>query len=164
MWEGGTKQTLDGAIYAKEIKKVLLEGRRGKVDYDPSKPVYCFWDLGHADHTSIWFIQRIGMYYNVIDFYQCRMQKVPHYTKYMKDLNYIYGKIYLPHDGANETLAARSVEKQVRDAFPGIPVVIVPRVPKKEMGIKAARLVFDFCNFDEENTSEGWQCLCKWTV
>lgn len=162
VWEGHTKQTLDGAIYAKEIKKVLLEGRRGKVPYDPSKPVYCFWDLGHADHTSIWFIQRVGMYYNVIDFYQNRMEKVPHYTAMMKDKGYVYGKIYLPHDGENETLAARSVAKQVRDAFPGIGVQIVPRVAKKEMGIRAARLVFDFCNFDEDNTSEGWQCLCRY--
>jgi phage terminase large subunit len=70
VWEGHTKQTLDGAIYAKEIKKVLTDGRRGKVPYDPSKPVYCFWDLGHADHTSIWFVQRVGMYYNMIHFYQ----------------------------------------------------------------------------------------------
>jgi len=162
VWEGHTKQTLDGAIYAKEIKKVLLDGRRGKVPYDPSKPVFCFWDLGHADHTSIWFVQRVGMYYNMIHFYQCRMEKVPHYTKYMKDLGYTYGKIYLPHDGENETLAARSVAKQVRDAFPSIPVTIVPRVPKKEMGIRAARLVFDFCNFDEDETSEGWQCLCRY--
>lgn len=162
VWEGNTKHTVDGAIYAKEIRKVLLEERRGKVPYDPSKPVFCFWDLGHADHTSIWFIQRVGMYYNVIDFYQNRMEKVPHYTKEMKDRNYVYGRIFLPHDGANETLAARSVEKQVRDAFPGIPVVVVPRVAKKEMGIKAARLVFDFCNFDEDKTSEGWQCLCRY--
>jgi phage terminase large subunit len=162
VWEGHTKQTLDGAIYAKEIKKVLTDGRRGKVPYDPSKPVYCFWDLGHADHTSIWFVQRVGMYYNMIHFYQCRMEKVPHYTKYMKDLGYVFGKIYLPHDGDNETLAARSVLKQVKDAFPGIPVVIVPRIAKKEMGIRAARLVFEFCNFDEDETSEGWQCLCRY--
>lgn len=162
VWEGHTKQTLDGAIYAKEIKKVLLDGRRGKVPYDPSKPVYCFWDLGHADHTSIWFVQRVGMFYNMINFYQNRMEKVPHYTQMMKDLGYIYGKIYLPHDGENETLAARSVAKQVRDAFVGIPVTIVPRVPKKEMGIRAARLVFEFCNFDEDLTSEGWQCLCRY--
>lgn len=162
VWEGHTKQTLDGAIYAKEIKKVLTDGRRGRVPYDTSKPVYCFWDLGHADHTSIWFVQRVGMYYNMIHFYQCRMEKVPHYTKYMKDLGYSYGKIYLPHDGDNETLAARSVSKQVRDAFPGIPVAIVPKVAKKEMGIRAARLVFDFCNFDEDETSEGWQSLCRY--
>lgn len=162
VWEGHTKQTLDGAIYAKEIKKVLLDGRRGKVPYDPSKPVFCFWDLGYADHTSIWFVQRVGMYYNLINFHQNRMEKVPYYTKYMKDLNYSYGKIYLPHDGENETLASRSVAKHVRDAFPGVPVTIVPRVAKKEMGIRAARTVFDFCNFDEDNTSEGWQCLCRY--
>ena len=161
VWEGYTKQTLDGAIYAKEIKKVLADGRRGKVPYDPAKPVYVFWDLGHADHTSIWFIQRVGMYYNIINFYQNRLEKVPHYIEHMQSLNYNYGSIYLPHDGENETLASRSVAKIVRDVYPG-KVKIVPRVAKKEMGIRAARLIFDFCNFDEDNTSEGWQCLCRY--
>jgi len=161
VWEGHTKQTLDGAIYAKEIKKVLVDGRRGKVPYDPSKPVHAFWDLGHADHTSIWFVQRVGMYYNVINFYQNRLEKVPHYIEMMQSFEYNYGTIYLPHDGENETLASRSVAKIVRDSYPG-KVKIVPRVAKKEMGIRAARMIFDFCNFDEDNTSEGWQCLCRY--
>ncbi len=163
VWEGHTKQTLDGAIYAKEIKKVLLENRRGKVEYDPTRPVHTFWDLGHADHTSIWFIQRVGMYYNVIDFYQNQFEKIPHYIKHLQDQPYIYGTHYLPHDGDNETLAARSVATFVRTAYPGPgKVKIVPRVAKKENGIRAARVVFDFCNFDEEHTSEGWQCLCRY--
>src|SRR6185369_8495329 len=47
VWEGFTKQTLDGAIYAEELRQVLTEGRRKRVPYDPFKPVYTFWDLGH---------------------------------------------------------------------------------------------------------------------
>jgi phage terminase large subunit len=163
VWEGMTKQTLTGAIYAKEIKKVLLEHRRGVVQYDPTKPVHTFWDLGHADHTSIWFIQRIGMYYNVINFYQNQFEKIPHYIKHLQDQEYIYGTHFLPHDGDNETLAARSVAHFVRVAYPGPgKVKIVPRVAKKEDGIRAARVIFDFCNFDEDKTSEGWQCLCRY--
>ena len=161
VWQGHTKQTLNGAIYAKEIKKVLLEGRRGPVPYDSTKPVHSFWDLGHADHTSIWFVQTVGMYYNIVNFYQNRLEKIPHYIEHLQSLRYNYGFHYLPHDGENETLASRSVAKFVRDAYPG-KVKIVPRVSKKEVGIRAARVVFDFCNFDEDNTSEGWQCLCRY--
>ncbi|MBY0308966.1 MAG: PBSX family phage terminase large subunit, partial [Phycisphaerales bacterium] len=57
VWEGETVQVIDGAIYAKEIKAVLAEGRRTKVRYDPSRPVHTFWDLGRSDRTSIWFVQ-----------------------------------------------------------------------------------------------------------
>ena len=136
----------------------MLDVRRGKVDYDASKPVYTFWDLGHNDHTAIWFVQRVGMYYNLIHCYQNRLEKIPHYLEYLQNLSYNYGYHYLPHDGDHETLAARSVAKQLRDKYPKM-VKIVPRIAKKDMGIKAARIVFDLCNFNEESTAEGWQCL-----
>ncbi len=161
VWEGNTKQTLSGAIYAKEIKKVLLDGRRGKVPYDVSRPVHTFWDLGHSDHTSIWFVQQVGVEYNVINYFQDHLQKIPYYLEQLQSLRYNYGFHYLPHDADNETLASRSVARIVRDAYPG-KVKVVPRVPKKIVGIRAARVIFDLCNFDEENTADGWQCLCRY--
>ena len=161
VWEGNTKQTIDGAIYAQEIKKVLLENRRGKVVYDSSRPVHTFWDLGHADKTAIWFIQQVGVEYNLINYYENNLQKIPHYLEHLQSLGYVYGKHHLPHDAENETLASRSVAKMVREVYPG-QVKIIPRVAKKVHGIRAARVVFDLCNFDEENTSEGWQCLCRY--
>lgn len=162
VWEGHTKQTLDGAIYAQEIKKVLLDGRRGKVPYDASRPVHTFWDLGHADQTAIWFVQQVGVEYNIINYFQDRLQKIPYYLEHLQSLKYNYGFHYLPHDAENETLASRSTAKFVRDVYPG-KVKIVPRVSRKIVGIRAARVVFDLCNFDEENTSDGWQCLCRYT-
>lgn len=161
VWGGHTRQTLIGAIYAKEIKKVLLDERRGKVSYDPSRPVHTFWDLGHDDFTSIWFVQQVGVEYNCINYFQDRLQKIPYYLEYLQSLKYNYGFHYLPHDGDNETLASRSTAKFVRDAYPG-KVKIVPRVTKKVVGIRAGRVVFDLCNFDEENTADGWQCLCRY--
>ncbi len=161
IWEGNTKQVLDGAIYAEEIKRVLVDGRRGKVAYDPSRPVHTFWDLGHDDYTSIWFSQQVGVEYNLINFYQNRLQKIAHYVEYLQAAKYNYGYHYLPHDADNETLASRSVARIVRDSYPG-KVRIVPRVSQKVVGIRAGRQVFDLCNFDEELTSDGWQCLCRY--
>lgn len=161
VWEGHTKQVLDGAIYAKEIKKVLLEGRRGKVPYDPQRPVHTFWDLGHDDYTSIWFVQQVGVEYNIIRFFQDRLEKIPYYIEKLQEFKYMYGRHYLPHDANNETLASRSVFRIVNEAYPK-QVTLVPRVPQKIVGIRAARIVFDLCNFDEENTADGWQCLCRY--
>lgn len=160
VWEGFTKQTLDGAIYADELRQTLIDGRRKKVVYDPFKPVYTFWDLGHSDMTAIWFIQRVGMEYNVINYYQNRLKKLPHYLEHFKNLGYNYGTVYQPHDADNETLAARSIANLTRVA--GYKVIVVNRPAKKAVGINAARTVFELCNFDEENTKDGWQCLSRY--
>lgn len=160
VWEGNTKQTLDGAIFADEIKKVIKEGRRGYVPYDPSRPVQTFWDLGHSDHTAIWFIQQVGIEYNIINYYQDHLKKIGFYLEHLQSLHYVYGKCYMPHDADNETLASRSIKKITQEA--GFKVVIVPRIAKKVLGINASRTIFDLCNFDEANTADGWQCLCRY--
>jgi len=160
VWEGYTKQTLDGAIYADELRQTLIDGRRKKVAYDPFKPVYTFWDLGHSDRTAIWFIQRVGMEYNVINYYENRLKKLPHYLEHMKSLGYNYGTVYQPHDADNETLASRSIAALTRAA--GFKVIVVQRPAKKAVGINAVRTVFELCNFDEENTKDGWQCLSRY--
>ena len=161
VWEGHTKVVLDGAIYAEEIKNILKEGRRGKVPYDPSRAVHTFWDLGHDDNTSIWFVQQVGVEYNIINYFEDRLKKIPYYLEQLQDLKYNYGFHYIPHDGDNETLAGRSVKKQIQDIYPG-KVKVVPRVSAKVVGIRAARAIFSLCNFDEENTADGWQCLTRY--
>ncbi len=162
IWEGHTKQTLDGAIYAEELQACLLEGRRREVKYDPFKPVITAWDLGHSDKTAIWFIQRSGLEYNLIHYYENRLKKLPHYTQYMESLKYSYSVIYQPHDADNETLAARSIASLTRKAFPNAKVIVVQRPSKKVVGINAARTIFELCNFDLAGTADGWQCLSRY--
>ncbi len=162
IYEGNTKQTLDGAIYAEEILKTLQDGRRCHVPHDPSKPVITAWDLGHSDKTAIWFIQRAGMEYNIIDYYENRLKKAPHYFEIMQSKPYNYSVIYQPHDADNETLAARSISSMTRKAFPNAKVIVVQRPSKKAVGINAARTIFELCNFDEKNTADGWQCLSRY--
>jgi phage terminase large subunit len=162
VWEGFTKQTLDGAVYSEEILKALKDERRGKVPHDPSKPVITAWDLGHSDKTAIWFIQRVGLEFNLIHYYENRLKKLGHYVEYLESLKYQYSVHYQPHDADNETLAARSISSQTRKAFPNAKVVVVQRPSKKVVGINAARTVFELCNFDEAGTADGWQCLSRY--
>lgn len=163
VWEGHTKIVLDGAIYADEIKEVLLSNpsRRGKVPYNSSKPVFTCWDLGHSDKTAIWFIQKIGMEFNLIHYYENSLKKMPFYIKYLQEAGYVYEKHYLPHDGDAETLSNVTPKKQLKDANLG-DVRIVKRPSKKFVGINAVRSVFPLCNFDEDNTADGWQCLTNY--
>jgi phage terminase large subunit len=162
IWEGFTKQTLDGAIYADEIRQTLLDGRRKRIPHDPTKPVFLAWDLGHSDKTAIWFIQRSGLEFNLIDYYENRLKKLPHYHEILRSKPYNYSVMYQPHDADNETLAARSIASMTRKAFPNSKIVVVNRPSKKVVGINAARTIFELCNFDEANTADGWQCLSRY--
>jgi phage terminase large subunit len=160
VWEGHTKQVLEGAIYAEELLQVLKENRKGVVKYNPSKPVFTCWDLGHSDKTAIWFVQKIGLEYNLIDYHQDRLKKMPHYIKVLQDKGYNYSTMYLPHDGDAETLSNVTPKKQLQDV--GFTVRIVERPSKKAVGINAARSIFPLCNFDEAKTADGWQCLQRY--
>ncbi len=161
IWEGHTKQVLDGAIYADEIRQVIKDNRIGKVPYDPSRVVHTAWDCGHSDQTAIWFIQTVGMYYNIIDYFQDSLKKIGYYQEILREKKYNYGIHYLPHDADNETLASRSVNQLMISA--GFkPTRIIARPAKKFLGINAARTVFEFCNFDEINTADGMQCLRRY--
>jgi len=163
VWEGHTKLVLAGAVYTKEIKKIVQEGRRGRVPYNPNKPVFTCWDLGHSDKTAILFVQHAGVEFNIIDYYENRLEKMPHYIKYLQDTGYNFTKHLLPHDGDADTLSNVTPKKQMQDAFPNCSVRIIQRPSKKMVAINAVRTVLDVCNLDEEKTSDLWACLCNYS-
>lgn len=157
VWEGHCKQTLDGAIYANEVRRATEEGRFTRVPYDESKPVHTFWDLGRADKTAIWFAQMVGFEFRVIDYYESQGHALAHYLKHLQGKPYVYGDTWLPHDADNELLASeRTVAQQTRAA--GFNVRITPKSSVAD-GINAARTIFANVWFDAEKCADGIQCL-----
>lgn len=165
IWEGKPKQAVEGAVFAEELRKAAEEQRLTKVPVQVGVPVQTFWDLGQSDNTAIWFIQIVGMEYRVIDYYQASGHKMPHYIEILDERAYKYDEHCLPHDADHEQLAAKStIRQQLQNAINDNPklgnlVRIVPRIPKKALGIDAAREVFGQCVFDKEKTKDGLQCL-----
>ena len=160
VWEGHCKKILEGAIYAKELRKAQEDGRICKVPYDVSKPVHTFWDLGYSDITSIWFMQKIGFEYRLIDFYQNNLEFLPHYVETMQEKNYVYGTDYLPHDGNSNQLGGTSINKQLRDL--GRTVRVVPRPKSLIADIQASRAIFGMCYFDEVKCADGLAALRRY--
>jgi phage terminase large subunit len=158
VWEGLCRQTVDGAIFAKEMQLAELEGRITRVPYDPSKPVHAIFDLGWADATAIWFLQFIGMETRLIRYIEGTQQTMSEYLAKMQTFGYMYDTLWLPHDAENKTLAAngRSIEEIVRNA--GYKTRIIPRTAVAD-SINAARTMFRSCYFDRELCHEGLQCL-----
>lgn len=157
VWEGHCKQTLDGAIYANEVRLATSENRFTRVPYDQSKPVHTFWDLGRADKTAIWFAQMVGFEFRIIDYYENQGKALNHYLKHLQSQPYVYGDTWLPHDADNELLASeRTIAQQARAA--GFKVRIAPKIGVTD-GINAARTIFANCWFDAEKCADGIQCM-----
>lgn len=158
VWEGICRQTVNGAIFAKEMQLAELQGRITKVNYDPMKPVHVVFDLGWSDATAMWFVQFIGMETRIIRYIEDSQQTMSHYLSKLQTFGYVYDTLWLPHDAENKTLAAagRSIEEIVRNA--GFKTRIIGKVPIVD-SINAARSIFANCWFDRENCHDGLNCL-----
>ena len=158
VWEGFTRSTIDGAVFAKEMQRAEQDNRITNVPYDATKPVMAVFDIGWADATAIWFVQFVGMETRLIRYYETTQTTMSEILGKMQTFGYVYDTLYLPHDARNKTIASngRSVEEIVRNS--GFKVNIVERVPVAD-SINAARTIFSSCYFDKNNTSAGLDCL-----
>jgi phage terminase large subunit len=158
VWEGVCRQTIDGAIFAKEMMRAEAEERITKVPYDASKPVHAICDLGWSDATAWWLVQFVGMETRLIRYFEGSQRTITSYLAELQSFGYVYDTIWLPHDAQNKTLAAagRSIEDIVRGA--GFKTRVLERVPTID-SINAARTVFPNCYFDRENCADGLNCL-----
>lgn len=155
--EGHCVQALDGAVYADELRQMTREGRVKPLPYIPGRPVQTFWDLGHSDHTAIWFAQAIGFNYHVIDYYENNRKLTDHYIQALQNRPYTYGIDWLPHDAASiHPGVERTVERQLKDA--GRTVKIVPKVSLAD-GLNAVRTIFPVLLFDATRCQPGIERL-----
>lgn len=159
VWEGHTKQVLDGAIFANELREARQADRITQVPYDKRAPVMTFWDLGRSDMTSIWFLQRLGFQWRALRFEEDNGHAIDHYIKLLKELPYVYSAHWLPHDGDHKLLHhPLSIKQQLKAAFPSVDVKVLGQTPLEHQ-INAARLAFENVWFDEELCSDGLQSL-----
>lgn len=159
VWKGHYKLTLDGAVYAKEIRKLYEDQRVCRVLPIPGKPVDTFWDLGKRDHTAIWFAQMQLGEYRILSFYQNTGEKLEHYADHIRDSGFTLGTIWLPHDADQERVVGDTPAQAMRKLFPNLKVRVIPRMAKKSIGIEAVRRIFDNCYFNEETTEDGREAL-----
>jgi phage terminase large subunit len=157
VWEGNTRQVLDGAVYANELRKAQEEERIKDIQIDKSISVSTFWDLGWADMTSIWFVQTIpGGEVRIIDFYQDCQKTIDHYVNILQNKGYTYRDHWLPHDAEHKNMTGRSTKEIIEGM--GLPVRITPKLSIAD-GINSARMLMNRCFFDQSRCAEGLQAL-----
>lgn len=160
VWLGNCRHTLEGAIFAKELREAAEENRITKVPYDPSKPVSTYFDLGWADQTAIWFVQHVANEIRLIDYLEDSQRTFASYLKTLQGRDYVYQTLWLPHDAQAKSLGTgRSIEEIARSA--GWRVRIVPRLSIAD-GINATRTQFPNMWFDQAKCIDGIQCLRRY--
>lgn len=176
VWEGHCLHVLDGAVYARELRRAQDEERICKVPYFEECPVDLFFDLGRADNTAIWAAQRVAMQYRILRYYSAsasishsdsrRTHAIPmddpsgginHFLREVQSWGFVIGTVFLPHDARAKRLGTRrSIEEIIRGA--GYRVRIIPKLSVAD-GINAARIIFPNCWFDAEGAEDGLYAL-----
>ncbi len=150
IWEGKPRTTVVGAIYHKEIVKAVEERRIRPVPYDAKLKVHTVWDLGWNDRMSVILCQRLGGELRLIDYFETDHTTLAECIAELNNKRLVYATDFLPHDGeAGDYKTGQSAAEVLRGL--GRKVSIVPRMDV-ESGIKAARMAFSRCYFDETKT------------
>jgi phage terminase large subunit len=109
--------------------------------------VHVVMDLGFNDSMAIILCQRGISDIRIIGYIEDNHRTLDSFSSELKNLNYNWGKMFLPHDGKSKDykygLSAEDIMKKQ-----GWDVRIVP-IATIESGIKLARMHFHKCYFDK---------------
>lgn len=156
------EQSMEGAIYQREMRLVRESGGIGDYLHEPSKRVITFWDLGKgSDYTAIWFFQHVGNEYRFIDYHESWNEGWEFYAKLLQSKPYVYGEHVLPWDGELKVAGKEMTTiKQMLWELGVQPVRCVKKTTSVWADIKNhCKTVLPRCRFDEKNCSEGIRAL-----
>lgn len=147
----------EGVFLKDQMSLARRQGRIGSFPWQPAYPVHTWWDLGVDDDIAIWFEQRLGINSYFINFIEGSGEPYSYFWKKMQDLGYVWGKHYLPHDGAHRR-PGKEILKTSADMLSDLgmkDIEIVPRVDDLIQGIQELRDDFAVYHFDEVNCKTG---------
>lgn len=160
IWEGKCLPAVSGAIYAEEIARMEDEGRIRDVAYDPMLKVFPIFDLGWNDAISIILVQRDLSTLRVVEYLEDSHKTLDWWSAELKKKNLNWGKMYLPHDGANGDFKTGKSAKQILSDL-GWDVDVLPRQPIAT-GIRQARMEFPKVYIDKTKGSRLIECLRRY--
>lgn len=150
-------QAIEGSIYGRLIAAMEVGGRIVDLPILPGIPVNTFWDIGRNDSTCILFHQQVGPWHHFIDFYENHLEQVAHYARVLRERGYLYGRHYLPHDGAVTEWAGSGNETRLQKLQRLIDgtVVKVERITEIGEGIEMVRSALPLARFDKVRCGEN---------
>jgi len=150
--------SVEGAYYATQFAKLEERDRITKVPFDEALKVETWWDLGIGDTMSIFFIQRAGKAFHIIDYFQGSGEGLKYYADELdsraKKEGYAYNFTVWPHDGNHRIMDELARKKSDIMTTLGYEPEIVER-GSIDTGIEKVRGLLPMCYFDAEKCSEG---------
>lgn len=162
IWEGKCRPAAEGAIYYDEMESVQENGQIINLPYDPKLKVHVVVDLGWNDAMSIILVQRQLSEIRIIEYIEDSHRKLTDYSQELKEKRYNWGKMYIPHDGYNESVEAPSSYRILKDLGWDVPDREELVELSVENGIKATREIFPRCYFDKNKTARLVECLKRY--
>ncbi len=160
VYEGGTRSTVEGAIYKLELQATEKNGRIRAVPFDPMLPVDTFWDLGYADRVAIWAAQRNPFEIRILRYFEGDHQSIDYYLREIQTWGYVLGTCFLPWDGGAKSLGTgKSIEEIMRGK--GFKARVNRQLSVTD-GINAVRTIFPQLYFDQALCADGLQYLRRY--
>lgn len=159
IWNGAIRKLLEGAYFNRQLEDLRNRGKITTIPYDATFPVDTYWDIGFSDYTSIWFVQKVGLEFRLIDFFQNNGEHPAYYAMELMAKKYNYRYHYLPHDARQTRFGmTKSIAAQLEDA--GLRgSVEYTKAGDIVSDIQATRTFFARCAFDEVNCEDGLKAL-----
>jgi len=151
IWSGKCKPAIAGAIYADEIAQMEQEKRICALPYDAYHLVYPVVDIGWNDTHSIGFWQRHFSSLRCIDYLEDDHRTWDWYSKAMRERQYSFGCIFLPHDGGHGNVQTGKTDQTILEQL-GWRVTVLER-KETEQGIRDTRMAMRQMAFDGEKCS-----------
>jgi len=160
VWEGNPRSSVPGAIYSKEVRAMIQQGRFKDVPYDPRLPVDTIWDLGWNDQTAVIFAQRISSEVRIIDYEEESFLRYDEWARILKEKPYSYGQHWLPHDGGHKTQGGQGISARDQlKVFLKIRPKLIKQPPSIEYPITQARAMFPRVYMNSETCHVLMECL-----
>jgi len=150
---------MTGAYYSKYLETAGEEGRICDVPHDSRFPVATFWDLGISDAMTIWFIQKRGDWFHVIDYMEHAGKGIEFYIRELNKKPYVYAKHHMPHDVKQRELVSGKSRLNSFEDLGLRPLIAVPKVKKKMDAVNAVRFILPLCRFDRMKCGDGIRAL-----
>lgn len=162
IWLGEIKKSLESSFYGKILAQLKESGKICSVPHNPDFLVSTWWDIGMSDYTSIWFVQKIGQMFNVIDFFQDNGEDIPYYADKIRSKQYKYSEHFLPHDANHlrQGMGGRTIAEQLEGLLDGKGEVSTTKASANiQSDVMNVRSILPRCSFDKEKCAEGLKML-----
>lgn len=156
VWLGEPRTFAEGAYFRDEMEALDAAGRIGDVPVLPHKPVYVFWDMGHAasgkgDPHALTFVQQgDGEGYRIVDYWEGNNISLPKVlTEVLRAKPYTYGKMVMPHDARRVNSHTGKTDAQIVEEG-GFSVETQERTADLDRDVNNIRLTLPLCMIDRE--------------